>query len=238
MINPKKVLIQGNYLQNGRDLRFSIQGMERIISLLTPLSVETRPKPMDEKMKPKEKIKKLMRAYEEAKMFKEYQNVAQCLFWIGEEQFDRKIRKYLGGHMLAQAKKIYSLCKDHPEWIGYMSRVTIKDWKRTNISEVLRYRERVRRVLDGARTYVGEDVDPQPSNPQQESAVTAAAAWDELTWTAAEDQFLFQGPETESRDSEAIQAISNPSGTEDLGRTWDDLMGISEDIPENHVLTE
>ena len=220
-------------------MRYSIQEMERILLLLTPLSVEIRSKPINEKMKLGERTAKIMRAYNEAKMFKEYQNVAQCLFWIGEEQFDRKIRKYLGGHMLAQAKKIYSLCKDHPEWIGYMSRVTIEDWKRSNISEALKYRERVGRVLDGARTYVGEDVNPQssPNNPQQESAVSAAAAWDELTWTA-EDRFLFQRPETESRDSDAIQTIGNPCETEDLGRTWEDLMGISEDIPENTGLME
>ena len=213
--------------------------MEQIISLLTPLSVEIRLKPVNEKTKLKERATKLIRAYAEAKMFKEYQNVAQCLFWIGEEQFNPKMKRQFGGHVLAQARKVYSLCKDHPEWIGHMSRITIENWKRTNISEVLRYRERVGRVLDGARTYVGEDVNPQPSpnNPQQESAVTAAAAWDELTWTA-EDQFLFQGPETESRDSDVIQAISNPCETEDLGRTWEDLMGISEDIPGNHGLTE
>jgi len=180
-----------------------------------------------------------MRAYEEAKMFKEYQNVAQCLFWIGEEQFDKKIKRQIGGHMLAQAKKVYALCKDHPEWIGHMSRVTIKEWKRTNISEVLRYREKVGKVLDGARTYVGEDVNPRPSpeNPQQESAVTEAAAWDEITWTEG-DQFLFQGPEMESRDSDELQTNYNPRETEDLGRTWEELMGISEDIPESAGLTE
>jgi len=152
--------------------------MERIISVLTPLSVEIRPKPINEKTRLKEKANKLMRAYAEAKMFKEYQNVAQCLFWIGEEQFNPKLKRQFGSHMLAQARKVYSLCKDHPEWIGYMSRVTIEDWKRTNISEALRYRERVGRVLDGARTYVGEDVNQQPSptNPQQEDAETAAAA--------------------------------------------------------------
>jgi hypothetical protein len=213
--------------------------MERIISLLTPLGVEIRPKQVNEKTKLKERATKLMRAYAEAKMFKEYQNVAQCLFWIGEEQFNSKLKRQFGSHVLAQARKVYSLCKDHPEWIGHMSRVTIEDWKRTNISEVLRYRERVRRVLDGARTYVGEDVNPQPSpnNPQQESEVTAAVAWDELTWTA-EDQFLFQRPGTESRDSEVVQAISNPRETEDLGRTWEELMGISEDIPESSGLTE
>ena len=194
--------------------------MEKILSLLTPLSVEVRPKPVHERIKAKEKLERLIRAYEEAKMFKEYQNVAQCLFWIGEEQFNQKIKRQLRGHMLAQAKKVYVLCKDHPEWIGHMSRVTIEEWKRTNISEVLRYRKKVGRVLDGARTYVGEDVNPQPSpnNPQQESAVTAAAAWDELTWPEG-DQFSFQGPEIESRDSEVLQTIYNPRETEDLGRT-------------------
>jgi hypothetical protein len=210
--------------------------MERIVLLLTPLSVERRIRPINEKMSVKEKAKRLKRAYQEAKMFKEYQNVAQCLFWIGEEQFDSKLRKQFGSHMLAQARKVYSLCKDHPEWIGHMSRVTIEDWKRTNISEVLRYREKVKEVLDGARTYVGEDVNPQqnPNNPQQESAVSAAA--DELTWTM-EDQFRFQGPEGESGDWD-VQAICNPCETEDLGQTWEELMGISEDIPENSGLTE
>ena len=118
--------------------------------MLTPLSVEIRSKPIDEKTKPKEKATRLMRAYAEAKMFKEYQNVAQCLFWIGKEQLDSKMKKQFGGHVLAQARKVYSLCKDHPEWIGHTSRVTIEEWKRTNISEVLRYREKVGKVLDGA----------------------------------------------------------------------------------------
>ena len=103
--------------------------MERILSLLTPLSVEIRPKPINEKTKLKERATKLMRAYAEAKMFKEYQNVAQCLFWIGKEQLDPRVKRQFGSHVLAQARKVYSLCKDHPEWIGYMSRVTIEDWK-------------------------------------------------------------------------------------------------------------
>ena len=81
------------------------------------------------------------------------------------------------------------------------------------------------------------DLQPNPNNPQQEDAVTAAVAWDELTWTM-EDQFLFQESETESRDSEVIQEICSPCETEDLGRTWEELMGISEDIPENLGLTE
>ena len=76
------------------------------------------------------------------------------------------------------------------------------------------------------------DLQRNPNNPQQE---TAAAAWDEITWTL-EDQFL--GPGIESRDSEVVQEICNPRETEDLGRTWEELMGISEDIPEIDGLTE
>ena len=75
---------------------------------------------------------------------------------------------------------------------------------------------------------------PYPNNPQQE---TAAAAGGEITWTM-EDQFLFQGPGIESRDSEVVQEIDHPCETEDFGRTWKDLLGISEDIPENVGLTE
>ena len=73
---------------------------------------------------------------------------------------------------------------------------------------------------------------PNPNNPQQE---TAAAAWDDITWTL-EDQFL--GPGIESRDSEVVREISQSCETEDLGRTWEDLLGISQDIPENAGLTE
>ena len=42
----------------------------------------------------------------------------------------------------------------------------------------------------------------------------------------------------ESRDSDVLQTIDNPRETEDLGRTWEELMGISEDIPESAGLTE
>ena len=73
---------------------------------------------------------------------------------------------------------------------------------------------------------------PNPNNPQQE---TAAAEWDEITWTL-EDQSL--GPRIESRDSEVVQEIDQPRETEDFGRTWEDLLGISEDIPENTGLME
>jgi len=175
-----------------------------------------------------------MRTYNESKMFKEYHNVAQCLYWIGELQFDPKMKRQFSGHMLAQARKVYALCKENPEWIGHMSRITLEDWTKTNIREAVQSRQRVRQVLDGARTYVGEDVNPQPNpnNPQQE---TAAAAWDDITWTL-EDQFL--GPGIESRDSEVVQEIDHPRETEDFGRTWEDLLGISEDIPENAGLME
>ena len=78
------------------------------------------------------------------------------------------------------------------------------------------------------------DVNPQPSpnNPQQE---TAAVTWDEITWTL-EDQF--RGPGIESRDSEVVNEIDQSRETEDFGRTWEEILGISEDIPENTGLTE
>ena len=72
----------------------------------------------------------------------------------------------------------------------------------------------------------------RPNNPQQE---TVAATWDNITWTL-EDQF--PGPGMESRDSKVIQEIDQPCETEDFGRTWEDLLRISEDIPENAGLTE
>src|SRR3989337_3007596 len=208
--------------------------MDQIILKITPYEEKTVKKPFKSTEKPKQIKEKIMRAYNEAKMFKEYHNTAQCLYWIGELQFDPKVKRQFSGHMLAQARKVYALCKDNPEWIGHMSRITLEDWTKTNIREAVQSRQRVRQVLDGARTKVGEDVNPQPNpnNPQQE---TAAAAWDDITWTL-EDQFL--GPWIESRDSEVVQEIDHPCETEDFGRTWEDLLGISRDIPENTGLTE
>jgi len=78
---------------------------------------------------------------------------------------------------------------------------------------------------------------PSPNNPQQEDAATAAVTWDDITWNM-EDQFLFQRSGVESRDPKVIQEIGNPHETEDFGRTWEELMGISEDIPEIDGLTE
>src|SRR3989337_1932179 len=203
--------------------------MDQIIIKLTPYGEKTIKRPFEPADKPKNIKEKLMRTYNESKMFKEYHNVAKCLYWIGELQFESKLKRQFSGHMLAQARKVYALCKENPKWIGHMSQVILEDWTKTNIREAVQNRRRVRQVLDGARTYVGEDVNPQPNpnNPQQE---TAAAAWDEITWTL-EDQFL--GPGMESRDSEVIQEIDQPRETEDFGRIWEDLLGISEDIPEN-----
>src|SRR3990170_1002409 len=208
--------------------------MDQIILKITPHGEKTVTKPFKLTEKPKQVKEKLMRAYNKAKMFKEYHNIAQCLYWVGELQFDSKMKRQFSGHMLAQARKVYALCKENPEWIGHMSRITLEDWTKTNIREAVQSRQRVRQVLDGARIYVVEDVNPQlnPNNPQQE---TAAAAWDDITWTL-EDQFL--GPGIESRDSEVVQEIDHPRETEDFGRTWEDLLGISEDIPENAGLRE
>src|SRR3990170_6204651 len=151
--------------------------MDHIILKLTPHEEEVLSEPFRMTDKSKNIKEKLMRAYNEAKMFKEYHNVAQYLYWIGELQFDPKMKRQFSGHVLAQARKVYALCKENPEWIGHMSQITLEDWTKTNIREAVQNRQRVRQVLDGARTYVGEDVNPQPNpnNPQQE---TAAAAWD------------------------------------------------------------
>jgi hypothetical protein len=213
--------------------------MDRIIDNLTPLSVETIKKPYRRSDQSKEMVQKILRKYEEAKTFKEYHNVAKCLYWIGKEQFNVKIRRRVSGHMLAQAKKVYALCSENPQWIGHMSMITIEMWTKININEARRNREQVKRVLDGARNDVGEDVNlhPSPDNPQQSTETTAAAAWDEVT-RVMEDQFLIQGPMAESCDFEVTSRIGQPYETEEIGRTWEELMGISEDIPEINGLME
>src|SRR5688500_9547422 len=132
--------------------------MDRIISKLTLHQEEVLSKPFTSTDKLKEAKKKLLRAYEEAKMFKEYHNTAQCMYWIGELQFDAKLRRQFSGHMLAQSRKVYALCKDNPKWIKHMSCVPLEDWTRTSIQEARLWRPRVRQVLDGARTDVGENV--------------------------------------------------------------------------------
>ena len=50
------------------------------------------------------------------------------------------------------------------------------------------------------------------------------------------DQFLGLGVET--CDQETAPPIDQSHETEDFGRLWEELMGISEDIPEIDGLTE
>src|SRR3989337_501764 len=125
--------------------------MDKIIVKLNPHREETVEKSFKMTDKSKNIKEKLMRMYNESKMFKEYHNVAQCLYWIGELQFDPKMKCQFSGHMLAQARKVYALCKENPEWIGHMSRIILEDWTKTNIREAVQSRRRVRQVLDGAR---------------------------------------------------------------------------------------
>ena len=67
--------------------------MDQIILKLTLYGKEVISKPFRTEDKPRRVKEKLMRAYNEAKMFKEYHNIAQCLYWVGELQFDLKIRR-------------------------------------------------------------------------------------------------------------------------------------------------
>ena len=66
--------------------------MDQIILKITPYEEKTVEKPFKLTEKPKQIKEKIMRTYNEAKMFKEYHNIAQCLYWIGELQFDSKIK--------------------------------------------------------------------------------------------------------------------------------------------------
>src|SRR3989337_2002535 len=134
------------------------RNMDQIILKLTPHREKIIEKPFKSTERPKQIKEKLVRTYNEAKMFKEYHNIAQCLYWVGELQFDPKLKRQFNGHMLAQARKVYALCKENPEWIKHMSQVTLEDWTKTNIREAVQSRQRVRQDLDGARTYVGKDV--------------------------------------------------------------------------------
>src|SRR3989337_2678052 len=126
--------------------------MDRLIVKLTPYQEKIVKKSFKITDKPKDIKARLMRTYNEAKMFKEYHNVAQCLYWIGELQFDPKMKRQFSGHMLAQARKVYALCKENPEWIGHMSWITLEDWTKTNIQEAVQSRQRVQQVFDGTRT--------------------------------------------------------------------------------------
>ena len=67
--------------------------MDQIILKLTPYEEEIIRKPFVSTDRPKECARKIMRAYNEAKMFKEYHNTTQCLYWIGELQFELKMRR-------------------------------------------------------------------------------------------------------------------------------------------------
>ena len=87
------------------------------------------------------------------------------------------------------------------------------------------------------RTYVGEDVNPQPNPniPQQDTAATAAA--DDITWNL-DDQLPIQGNGVESRDLWDAVVPQDSRETEDLGRSWEELMGNTQDWIESAGLGE
>src|SRR3989337_2851426 len=114
-----------DYLRRRFETKY--QNMDQIILKLTPYKEKIIDKPFKPTEKPRQVKEKLIRVYNEAKMFKEYHNIAQCLYWIGELQFDLKMKRQFSGHMLAQARKVYALCKENPEWIGHISQITLED---------------------------------------------------------------------------------------------------------------
>ena len=77
-----------------------------------------------------------------------------------------------------------------------------------------------------------------PNIPQQNDAAPAAtAAADDITWNL-DDQLPIQGSGVESRDLWDAEVPQNSCETEDLGRSWEELMGNTQDWLESAGLGE
>jgi hypothetical protein len=100
------------------------------------------------------------------------------------------------------------------------------------MADVETLRKRVKRVLDGARTNVGEDVNLYlyPKNPQQETAVIV----DQMTRPIEGNQNGTTGNWTEPVElEEALRLVEDYQEEEDSWPMWDNLIGRSDNPSEN-----
>ena len=212
--------------------------MEEIINKLVPLSAGKRfKKPYEKKDKPSEKQKKLSKALNKYKTLRDNENIAMCLYWIGKEAADKKFAQRNGYHILSLGKALYALCKGNKSWINHFGRITLSDWRKINIRQALQMRNRVKRVLDGARTNVGEDVNPNHnSNVLQQNHVPHD---NQVTRPNNGDLNEDTGISELSYDlEEALQTIGHPHEDEDSWPSWEDLTGNMENMPEYLGITE
>jgi hypothetical protein len=205
--------------------------MEEILQDLIPLSVgELISKPYNKNDNPKTKWKILERKLNRQKILRNYENVAMCLYWIGKETSDKKFAKLTSSHIVTISRKVYMFAKGNKGYLRYFRRVKMKRWERLRIANIGMLREGVTRVLDGARTNVGEDVNPylNPNNPQQETAA------DQLTGPNEGNQIGMTGNWSEPFElEEALRLVEDYQEEEDSWPMWDDLIGRPKNTSEN-----
>jgi hypothetical protein len=209
--------------------------MDEVIEKITLLSgVKKLKRPYKVNDKIKNKMRTLEKELRKAKTLKNNINIAKCLYWMGEEQLNEKFYRMQKQNNRKLARNVYTLVQEDIHWLDYFGEITLKTWRKLNVKKILEGRKRLEEVLDGARINVGEDVNPRlrPDDPQQETAVVEDGTHN-FGWTGGEDQFLNPSSRMESYDlEEALRLVSRPNENEGLGQSWEDLLGISEDILE------
>lgn len=135
-------------------------------------------------------IEEIKKNLKRAKSKRAYEQTYQYLYQLGKRQHIPKIRSAFEQHHRVLATKIHILAKGRRWIIPHLRRVTTDKFKNVSNKEIPLIAESiVRKVLDGARTNVGEDLrdisypavdpqqvavmshDPQPSTTQSERSL-------------------------------------------------------------------
>jgi hypothetical protein len=207
--------------------------MEQFFQNIIPLSEgKSINKPYNKNDNYKEKWKKLERELNKRKNLNEYESIAMCLYWIGKEMADKRFTRLLPAYRARIARKVYAFAKGNKRNLLYCTKVPLKCWEKVKLTDTKELGRIMKRILDGARINVGEDVNPDlyPNNPQQSS-------------TTAENQMigLSEGNQNEGSDNwsetynlvEEFRKMSNPQEDEDSWPMWDDLIGRLENTSED-----
>jgi hypothetical protein len=205
--------------------------MEEILQDLIPLSEgELISKPYNKNDNPKTKWKILERKLNKQKILRNYENIAMCLYWIGKETADKKFTKLAGAYVSKMSRKVYVLVKGNKKCLKYCGRIKIKTWEKLRTADIGELRREMLKVLDGARTNVGEDVNPylNPNIPQQETTV------DQMTGPTGGNQMGMTGNWSEPFElEEALRLVEEYQEEEDSWPMWDELIGRPENTSEN-----
>ena len=149
---------------------------DKIITLMTQAVRRPRsPIKLSKELKTTKLVETIKKNIKRGKVKKDYVLVYEYLYILAKYSHKREVYKEFELHYRNTANKVHALAKGNRWIIQHLQNVAIASWRRVSMKKVLEIREQVLKVLDGTRTYVGEDLRDvsQPAiDPQQYTATS------------------------------------------------------------------